>query len=716
MAEIMKARKFIFRVQLGILCQLICSISLASIQLTNQDAQLKIKSMKQSNVAPELKIEKVLGQIADDQTISTDIVQESSLSQAVRTGVALSKYDAPPKNTVKKRFYNFWNKGWGKTILQLHKDLGYPEDLVQLLEIESLKLSSKRWDDRKLRKKQLELPLRIINAFHELDSDTRFKVLTHLRKDQLVYMLVDWRAVIYTSSFNKVVDLILEPYRPGPSLEKILSGLKSRELAILLESSSSFNRVQEILDELSYKNQIRVLRRFYDRALNKVSMKYAVSFVEILVHHSLPEVRGILLGWMLKDGLEAVQIAGRKGTPGDREHLLFMMIASADHFLEEKNRALLYAEVYQEKLLEFQEEEEKLNEEFTQRLKSHDALLSEARERLRTSPVFEGIPDYLFEEKLRQIEVDHSEITIEPEVFERPSFDKLSLDVEKVVDSKVNHRRVLVRIHPAYESFMEYFWHSYPQYRLRRFFHLPHAKLVNEKQLHLQRHFMYDDIDGKTTFHFFTKFMQTWEQFSSLESHDHMEYTAPISTDGADSNLKMLVHKPLSKKHSFKSVNQKLEGMGGTMHTFVFRGHSYKLKHCIDYIQPGTLLTFIGSCGGFENVRKILSLSPGTHLVLSKGTGTLWINQYFLGELNRLISEGQGIHWPMFRLVLRDSLNAHYKNWKRKDELLAIYDKFYLLPHENIGLSMLHSNEEIRRINELTDARSRGLIAERSTN
>ena len=68
-----------------------------------------------------------------------------------------------------------------------------------------------------------------------------------------------------------------------------------------------------------------------------------------------------------------------------------------------------------------------------------------------------------------------------------------------------------MRIHPAYESFMEYFWHSYPQYRLKRFFHLPHAKLINDKQLHLQRHFMYDDIDGKTTFHFFTKFM-TWEQ------------------------------------------------------------------------------------------------------------------------------------------------------------------------------------------------------------
>ena len=137
--------------------------------------------------------------------------------------------------------------------------------------------------------------------------------MTHLRRDQLVHMLVDWRAVIYTSSFNKVVDFILEPYRPGANLETILTNLKSRELAILLESSSSFNRVQEILGKLSYKSQIKVLRRFYERALQKVSMKYAVSFVEILVHHSLPEVRGILLGWMLKDGLEAVQIAGREG-------------------------------------------------------------------------------------------------------------------------------------------------------------------------------------------------------------------------------------------------------------------------------------------------------------------------------------------------------------------------------------------------------------------
>lgn len=708
MPEMMKAIRFNFKACLIVIAQLGYFSGWAAIQTNEMIDKLDGDAQQEIVVQtiPDL----------NEEVDSHEQDFRSEAAEVVRTGEALTHYANPPKAEISKRFYNFWNKGWGKTILQLHKDLGYPEDIVQLFEIESLKLSSKFWTDRKIRKKELELPLRIINAFHELDGHTRFKILTHLRRDQLIHMLVDWRAVIYTSSFNKVIDCILEKHRPGQSIENILTSLESRELAILMESASSFNRVQDLLNRISYRNQIKVLRTFYERTLDKVSMKYAVSFVEMLVHHSLPEIRGILLGWMLKDGLEALQSAGRKGSPGDREHLIFMMIASLDHFLEEKSRAQLYAEVYEEKLAEFEQIKQELASTYEKKLQENQTFLSETRARLRTSPEFDGIPDYLFEEKVRQYQLQNGHPVAEAEVFEQPSFDKLSADVEKIVDSRVNHRRMLVRIHPAYESFLEYFWHSYPQYRLKRFFKLPHSKLVNSQNMHIQRHFMYDDIDGKTTFHFFRKFMQQRENFSALESDDHMEYSIPISSEKTGSKLTMLVHKPLSKDHAYKAVVNKIDQMGGTTHTFVFRGHSYKLHHCINYIEPDTVLTFIGSCGGFENVRKILSLSPGTHLVLSKGTGTLWINQYFLGELNRLISEGQGIHWPMFRLVLRDNLNKHYKRWKRKDELLKIYDKFYLLPHENIGLSMLHSHEQIRLFNQNTEAQSRGLMAERSSN
>lgn len=714
MAGMMKSRNLYLKVSLVLMLHMQAALLWASIPTTQAESP--------NQESPQLMIENLSVQNTRDAALTTaalemsltEFAEKSVAFEILRTGEALSFYEQPPRAEVRQRFYNFWDKGWGKTILQLHKDLGYPEDIVQLLEIESLKLSAKHWDDTKQRKHDLELPLRIINAFHEMDERTRFRILTHLRRDQLVHMLIDWRVAIYTSSFNKVIDCILEPFRPGPDLEGILANLDSRELAILIESSSSFNRVQELLSRISYRSQIKILRKFYERTLDKVSMKYAVSFVEVLVHHSLPEVRGILLGWMLKDGLEALQSAGRRGTPGDREHLIFMMIASIDHFLEEKNRASLYAQVYDEKIAEFESIKEELDLAFLEQTKRNETLLSEARERLRTSPESDGIPDYLLEERVRQYQAQLGEAVLEPKVFERPSFDQLSRDVEKIVDSRINHRRVLVRIHPAYESFLEYFWHSYPYYRLERFYQLPHTKLVNNNQQHIQRHFMYDDIDGKTTFHFFEKFMKNWDQFSLKEADDHVEYSVPITNSESNAKLTMLVHKPLSKDHSYKSVVNKIAAMGGPMHTFVFRGHSYKLHHCINYIEPETVLTFIGSCGGFDNVRKILSLSPGTHLVLSKGTGTLWINQYFLGELNRLISEGQGIHWPMFRLVLRENLSNHYKRWKRKDELLKIYDQFYLLPHENIGLGMLHSHEQIRLFNQSVEAQSRGLIAERS--
>ena len=106
-------------------------------------------------------------------------------------------------------------------------------------------------------------------------------------------------------------------------------------------------------------------------------------------------------------------------------------------FLVRKKIALLYAQVYQEKLDQFEEEEQKLDDEFMQRLKSQDRLLSEARERLRTSPEYEGIPDYLFEEKLRQIESENTKRRSEPEVYQYPSFDKLASDVEEIVDSKL---------------------------------------------------------------------------------------------------------------------------------------------------------------------------------------------------------------------------------------------------------------------------------------
>ncbi len=90
-----------------ILMQLVCSSILASIQLNNQDDQIKMNTRKHTKIVPKLNIDELYNDIVVEETVSPDVSKESNDSQAVRTGVALSPYDAPPKDTVKKRFYNF---------------------------------------------------------------------------------------------------------------------------------------------------------------------------------------------------------------------------------------------------------------------------------------------------------------------------------------------------------------------------------------------------------------------------------------------------------------------------------------------------------------------------------------------------------------------------------------------------------------------------------
>ena len=54
MAEIMKARKLIFRIQLLLLLQLMCSFTMASIQLIDQSSQSKITTVKKTKIVPTI--------------------------------------------------------------------------------------------------------------------------------------------------------------------------------------------------------------------------------------------------------------------------------------------------------------------------------------------------------------------------------------------------------------------------------------------------------------------------------------------------------------------------------------------------------------------------------------------------------------------------------------------------------------------------------------
>ena len=50
----------------------------------------------------------------------------------------------------------------------------------------------------------------------------------------------------------------------------------------------------------------------------------------------------------------------------------------------------------------------------------------------------------------------------------------------------------------------------------------------------------------------------------------------------------------------------------------VHRGHSYHAPSTIDLMQGDAQMVFLGSCGGFQNIGRVLNKSPKAHIISTK--------------------------------------------------------------------------------------------------
>jgi hypothetical protein len=219
------------------------------------------------------------------------------------------------------------------------------------------------------------------------------------------------------------------------------------------------------------------------------------------------------------------------------------------------------------------------------------------------------------------------------------------------------------------------------------------AHLFNEQKIHLQRHYFFGDTDGIVTFMVFQRIFANDPDWS-LE--DHPTYIK-IYRKNPITGLQviMLANKPRLRLKAEAPIQEELNKYGGGFHAFIFRGHSYNMHRVINDITPMTKIAFLGSCGGFENLDTILHLSKEAHIVYSKGTGTIWVNNTFLRELgNRLIVEPD-INWPELKIITRESVARELARRDIKDRILAIFDKFYIFPHENTGAIMIRKNMQM---------------------
>ena len=105
----------------------------------------------------------------------------------------------------------------------------------------------------------------------------------------------------------------------------------------------------------------------------------------------------------------------------------------------------------------------------------------------------------------------------------------------------------------------------------------------------------------------------------------------------------------------------------------VHRGHSYYVPYTIEQIKPSAKIVLLGSCGGYNLIHDVLSRASDAHIIASKQTGKLDINQPFINIMNEKLRNGQNIDWIPF--------------WNEFKAVAGRVDGFedYVPPYKNLG-------------------------------
>jgi hypothetical protein len=110
---------------------------------------------------------------------------------------------------------------------------------------------------------------------------------------------------------------------------------------------------------------------------------------------------------------------------------------------------------------------------------------------------------------------------------------------------------------------------------------------------------------------------------------------------------------------------------------YIHRGHSYHVRYTLKQIEPSARIVVLGSCGGYNNLNELLTISNDAHIISSKQVGSRSVNEPILQAINNNLLEGKNIEWIN---IWRDLTNRFAKD-------PAAREKFedYIPPYKNLG-------------------------------
>ncbi|PWT78741.1 MAG: hypothetical protein C5B59_01135 [Bacteroidetes bacterium] len=110
---------------------------------------------------------------------------------------------------------------------------------------------------------------------------------------------------------------------------------------------------------------------------------------------------------------------------------------------------------------------------------------------------------------------------------------------------------------------------------------------------------------------------------------------------------------------------------------YIHRGHSYHVRYTLKQIESSAKIVVLGSCGGYNNLSDVLTISNDAHIISSKQVGTKTVNEPILKAIDDNLLEGKNIDWITMWKQLSDRFQKDPVAKERFDD--------YIPPYKNLG-------------------------------
>jgi hypothetical protein len=208
-------------------------------------------------------------------------------------------------------------------------------------------------------------------------------------------------------------------------------------------------------------------------------------------------------------------------------------------------------------------------------------------------------------------------------------------------------------------------------------YRVDHQSLADDSGRVVQQVFFYGDEDGLISYKNFMSLFQSKSDWEVIKAAEWVKITALKGRP-----YTIYANLPLDHK---EDLDQKAQEHLLTYLTdnnimptiVVHRGHSYHLKYTIRQMMSSSRIVMLGSCGGYQNLAKILNVNEDAHIISTKQVGSYSVNEPILRALNEHIRAGKNIEW----IPLWDQVNQAVK----QDPKASVLIKDYVPPHKNLG-------------------------------